>query len=123
MADHEHEEHEHGPDEELGLRIGVRILQQGGKFYQADAEIAPYIDEPGELGVTLVFFQLDGLNPLDLDEDWQTWPLDIDDDLSFQEGAPVEEQFISLVRQLHDLDTEQLLDYLQEARENADSAN
>ena len=124
MAQHDHD-HDHGDDDTYGLALGFRIVEEGGKLFLSEAEIAPYVDAPDELGVTLVFHPLDGINPLEVGEDvdWPSWPLDIDDDLVRQNGDSMAAQFASIVRQLHDLSTEQLREYLQQAREDAESAN
>jgi hypothetical protein len=107
-------------DETYGLALGFRILEDGGRLFLAEAEIAPYVDQPDELGVTLVFHPLDGINPVEVDEDvdWPSWPLDIDDDLTRATGDSIEKQFAAIVRQLHDLDVEQLRDYLGQARQH-----
>jgi len=122
MAEHDHE-HEEG-EETYGLALGFRIIEDGGKLFLAEAEIAPYVDEPDELGVTLVFHPLDGIDPVDLQEqDWPSWPIDIDDDLDRRTGDPMVVQFASIARQLHNLPVEQLREYLQQAREDAENAN
>lgn len=115
-----HHEHEH-EDGTFGMALGFRIVEDGGKLFLAEAEIAPYVDEPGELGVTLVFHPLDGLDPTAASEemDWPAWPVDIDDELTRNIGEPPAAQFQSIVRQLHDLSTEQVREYLQLAREEA----
>lgn len=115
-------QHEHNDDETYGLALGFRILEDEGKLFLAEAEVAPYVDEPDELGVTLVFHPLDGINPVEVDEevDWPSWPLDIDDDLTRQQGDPMEKQFAAIARQLHDLNTEQLREYLRQARADAE---
>src|SRR5687768_3911653 len=79
MASHDHENEE----DTYGIALGFRILDEDGKLYLAEAEVAPYVDAPDELGVTLVFHPLDGINPVEVsdDVDWPSWPLDIDDDL------------------------------------------
>jgi hypothetical protein len=125
MAEHD-EAHDHDEDEETyGLALGFRILEHGGKMFLAEAEIAPYVDEPEELGVTLVFHPLDGIDPIDVGEEsaWPSWPLDIDDDLTRRSGDSMAAQFASIIRQLHDLSDGQLREYLQQAREDAENAN
>jgi hypothetical protein len=114
-------DHEHNDDDTYGLALGFRILEEEGKLFLAEAEIAPYVDEPDELGVTLVFHPLEGINPVEVDEevDWPSWPLDIDDDLTRQTGDPMAKQFAAIARQLHDLTEEQLQGYLRQAREDA----
>jgi hypothetical protein len=118
--DHEHHHHEHEhEDGTYGMALGFRTVEEGGKIYLAEAEIAPYVDEPGELGVTLVFHPLDGVDPTATDEeiDWPAWPIDIDDDLTRNPGDSPAAQFQSIVRQLHGLTAEQLREYLGAARE------
>jgi hypothetical protein len=116
--------HEHSYEEEqdtYGLAIGFRIFDDAGGFFLAEAEIAPYVDEPEELGVTLVFHPLDGVNPVQVGEDvdWPSWPLDIDDDLTRDPGGSMEAQFSAIVRQLHDLKPDRLREYLHQARLDA----
>lgn len=120
MADHEHE---HDDDSTFGIALGFRILDEEGELYLVEAEIAPYVNEPTELGVTLVFHPLSGLDPAaDSEElDWPAWPVDIDDDLERIETDPVATQFQSIVRQLHTLSTDRLLRYLRTAREESDT--
>lgn len=117
--DHDHD-HEHG-EGTLGLALGFRIFEHAGAFYWVEAEIAPYVDEPGELGVALVFHPLDGVNPAEADEDadWPAWPIDIDDDLPPGGGESLQTQFASIVRQLHGFDVARLRQYLEQAREIA----
>jgi hypothetical protein len=114
-------DYNHLEDETYGLALGFRIIEEGGRYFLAEAEIAPYVDEPDELGVTLVFHPLEGINPVEVGEenDWPSWPLDIDDDLTRSSGDPLEKQFAAIVRQLHDLDTARLREYLTRAREQA----
>lgn len=120
MANHSHH-HDHDDEDTLGIALGFRIVEEEGGLYLAEAEIAPYIDSPDELGVTIVFHPLDGINPIDLDEetDWPSWPVDIDDDLTRDGDASLEEQFTAIARQLQALETKQLLGYLRQAREEA----
>ena len=120
--DHDHE-HEDDGEQTYGLALGFRIIEEAGKLYLAEAEIAPYVDEPGELSVTLVFHPLEGLDPVEIDDevDWPSWPIDIDDDLRRQPEDPTASQFTSIVRQLHDFTLDQLRTYLREAIENANS--
>jgi hypothetical protein len=116
MAHHEHDE-----DATFGIALGFRTLDEAGKLFLVEAEIAPYVDEPEELGVTLVFHPLEGLDPTaESDElDWPAWPVDIDDDLQHG-GGTIAAQFQAIVRQLHNLTTEQLRGYLQVARAEAE---
>ncbi|MQA90608.1 MAG: hypothetical protein GEU90_10290 [Gemmatimonas sp.] len=107
-----------------GLALGFRILEDGGKLFLAEAEIAPYVDEPDELGVTLVFHPLDGVDPVDIDEaTWPSWPIDVDDGLVRHASDSLAGQFASIIRQLRDLSEPQLREYLQVAREDAEKAN
>lgn len=118
MADQDDQDIEDG----VGIALGFRIIDVDGKLHLAEAEVAPYVDAPDELGVTLVFHPLDGLNPVELDEEleWPSWPLDIDDDLSRDGSAPMDQQFAAIVRQLHGLSESQLKSYLAEAQADAD---
>ncbi len=114
--------HEHDADQEgtYGIALGFRIVEEADKLFLAEAEIAPYVDAPEELGVTLVFHPLDGLNPAEVDDesdDWPSWALDLDDDLTRDSSEPMDRQFTAIVRQLRDLTTEQLRGYLAQARE------
>ena len=124
MAEHDHEHDHDGGDEAFGIALGFRILEEAGSLFLVEAEIAPYVDAPEELGVTLVFHPLDGVNPVDVSDevDWPSWPLDIDDDLSRNDEEPMEAQFRSNVKQLHDLSPEQLKAYMAQAREEADAS-
>ena len=120
-----HQGHEHKDDvfedETFGLAIGFRIVEDGGQYFLAEAEIAPYVDEPDELGVTLVFHPLDGLDPVQAGEemDWPSWPIDIDDDLVRDPGHTMEAQFAQVVKQLHDMKTDLLREYLRQAQVDA----
>jgi hypothetical protein len=116
-----HHDHDAEDEETFGLAIGVGIVEAAGSYYLAEAEVAPYVDEPGELGVTLVFHPLDDMDPLEVDEevDWPSWPIDIDDDLERDSSQSAKRQFASIVRQLHDLGTDRLREYLRQAKEAA----
>jgi hypothetical protein len=118
MAHHEHDE-----EATYGMALGFRTVEEEGKIYLVEAEIAPYSDEPNELGVTLVFHPLEGLDPSDTsdDVDWPAYPVDIDDDLTREAGTELRAQFQAIVRQLHELPNPRLLEYLREAREEAGS--
>ena len=122
MAEHDHDQ---DGDETYGLALGFRIIEDGGKLFLAEAEIAPYVDEPEELGVTLVFHPLDGIDPVAIGEevDWPSWPLDIDDDLTRQTGDSMAAQFAAITRQLRELSDDQLREYMEQAREDVESAN
>ncbi len=124
MSEHQHHHHHEDEDGTFGLALGFRIIEEGGELYLAEAEIAPYVDAPEELGVTLVFHPLEGINPLQVDEEveWPSWPLDIDDDLTRSTGEPMDKQFAQIARQLHGLSTEKLVEYLALAREEAEEA-
>jgi hypothetical protein len=115
-------EHEHDDEATFGIALGFRTLEDGGQLFLVEAEIAPYVDEPEELGVTLVFHPLDGLDPTAESEelDWPAWPVDIDDDLQ-RGGGTIAAQFQSIVRQLHNLSTDQLKGYLGVARSEAEN--
>lgn len=111
--------------ETTGIVLGIRIVEEGGEFHLAEAEIAAYLDEPNELGVTLVFHPLADLDleEVDDDDDWPAWPIDIDDDLTVDATTSLREQFASIVRQLHALSEPELRDYLRKAREAAETAS
>lgn len=113
-----HPDDEHG-DETYGMALGFRIVEDGGELFLAEAEIAPYVDSPEELGVTLVFHPLSGINPVENNEheDWPSWTVDIDDELTRDASLPLPDQFQQIVRQLHGLPEEDLRDYMREARE------
>lgn len=117
--DHDHD-HDHGGEETYGMAVGFRIFDEGGELYLAEAEITQYVDDPNALGATLVFHSLQGIDPTAGDEeDGEMLPLDIDDDLTRDEGAPLREQAQAIFRQLAGLTEEQLRDYLRLAREEA----
>jgi hypothetical protein len=111
---HEHE-HEEGT---LGMALGFRIVEEGGQFFLVEAEISPYMDQPEELGVTLVFHPLEGIDPIDASEemDWPAWPVDIDDDLTRDGNLPIAGQFKAIVQQLHGMPEAKLREYLSQAR-------
>lgn len=116
MSQHEHDEEQEGA---YGMALGFRIIEDGGQFFLAEAEISPYEDQPEELGVTLVFHPLEGVDPSDPAEEteWPAWPVDIDEDLTRNGSDPIPAQFQAIVRQLHSLSAERLQEYLREARE------
>jgi hypothetical protein len=118
--DHDHV-HDHD-DSSYGIALGFRTIEEAGQLFLVEAEIAPYVDDPDELGVTLVFHPLDGLDPTAESEelDWPAWPIDIDDDLERAPTDPVPAQFQSIVRQLHRFSGDQLLEYLRSARSDAE---
>lgn len=117
MADHAHD-HEHA-DDGLGLLVGVRILEDEGELFLAEAEIGPYVDDPDSLGVTLVFHPLADLDPTtdEGDEDRPTYTFDFDDELTRDEKAPLRDQAQAIFRQLAKLPEESLREYLRVARE------
>jgi hypothetical protein len=119
--DHDHDYDDFDAESTFGLAIGFRIIEEEGDYFLAEAEVAPYVDEPDELGVTLVFHPLDGVNPAHAGEevDWPSWPIDIDDDLDRNPKDSLEGQFAAIVRQLHDMKTDRLRAYLRQAREEA----
>ena len=118
---HEHHHHEHDDEEEAsyGMALGVRLVERNGEFYYAEAEIAPYLDQQDELGATLVFHPLEGVDPTAESEEDDRPPLaiDIDDDLSRDPSEPVPAQFKAIVRQLSQLSSEKLIEYLGRAEE------
>jgi hypothetical protein len=111
----EHEEHTHG------MALGFRIFDNEGELFFVEAEVASYLDEPGALGATLVFHRLSGIDPTSAEEDedidWSSWPLDIDEELTRDEGAPATQQFESILRQLSRLSEDELRGYLRRAME------
>lgn len=117
---HDHEHDDEG-GQTFGMALGFRIFEEEGELYLAEAEVAPYVDEPGALGVTLVFHPLAELDPTaEEDElDWPAWPTDIDEDLTRDSGAPMGEQFQAILRQLAGMTEAQLRTYLQRAVEEA----
>ena len=127
MADHNHDHHHHDhslgdQEESFGMALGFGIVEDDGQLFLAEAEISPYVDEPTELGVTLVFHPLEGLNPIEPSEEveWPAWPLDIDDDLTRNLGEPIPAQFQAILRQLRGFSEAQLREYLQAARAEAE---
>lgn len=123
MTHHEHHHHEGSEqDDTYGIALGVRILEEGGELYLAEAEISPYVDQPEELGATLVFHPLAGLNPVEAAEseaDWPSWPIDIDDELVRNGSEPIPAQFQAIARQLRELTEDELREYLKAARDDA----
>ncbi|HEX6926059.1 MAG TPA: hypothetical protein VF167_11615 [Longimicrobiaceae bacterium] len=120
MTNDQHLHHEHHHDEEgegtLGMAFGFRTVQQGNQLYLVEAEVAPYVDEPSELGATLVFHSLEWIDPTG-DVELPAWTIDIDPDLVRKGSDPIPTQFASIARQLHQLTSEQLLEYLAIAQE------
>jgi hypothetical protein len=121
MSETHGQDHDHGGEEEgFGVALGFRIFEAEGGIYMAEAEISSYVDDPGSLGATLVFHSLTELDPTsapDEDEDDNGWRIDIDDELTRTEGAPMREQFHAILRQLAGLSEADLQAYLTQARE------
>ena len=117
MAEHEHEQ-----ESTYGMALGFRIIDDAGKLYLAEAEISPYVDSPEELGATLVFHPLDGIDPTEASEevDWPAWPIDIDDELTRKASDPIPAQFEAIARQLQQLTDAELREYMKAAREEAE---
>ncbi|HYJ79787.1 MAG TPA: hypothetical protein VEW03_09315 [Longimicrobiaceae bacterium] len=115
------EGHEEGGDEIQGMAVGFRIFEDGGALYLAEAEVSPYEDEPGALGVTLVFHPLAGLDPTSADDgdDAEPWTFDFDDELTRDESASIVDQTQDILRQLSRLSEEALREYLRAAREES----
>lgn len=117
------EAHEHGQEEEgFGVALGFRIFESEGELYMAEAEVSAYVDDPNALGATLVFHPLSELDPTtapDEDDEDMGWRIDIDDELTRDEGAPMREQFQAILRQLAGLSEAELAEYLRQAREEA----
>ncbi len=121
---HEHEhDHEHDGNESFGMALGFRIFEDDGQVYLAEVEITPYVDEPTALGATLVFHPLNGIDPTSPEQegDAPAWPVDVDDDLTRDTGAPIPEQFLAIARQAGQFTEDQLRDYLALAREVAEN--
>ncbi|HET7274190.1 MAG TPA: hypothetical protein VFI91_03385 [Longimicrobiaceae bacterium] len=106
-------------DDTYGMALGFRIIEEDGGLYLVEAEIAPYVDEPQDLGVSLVFHPLDGVNPAEEtdDEEWPAWQIDVDDDLTRQEGSSITDQFQKIAQQLREFSEDDLRKYLRAARE------
>jgi hypothetical protein len=124
MAHHHDHDHEHAEGESFGMALGFRIFEADGEVYLAEVEITPYVDEPNALGATLVFHPLGGIDPTspEQDSDAPAWPVDVDDDLTRDTGAPIPEQFLAIARQAGQFTEDQLRDYLALAREEAEAA-
>jgi hypothetical protein len=117
--DHEHAGHE---EEGFGVALGFRIFEADGGIYMAEAEVSSYVDDPNSLGATLVFHSLTELDPSsapDEDDEELGWRIDIDDELTRTEGAPMREQFHAILRQLAGLSEDDLRAYLTQAREES----
>lgn len=122
MPEHNPADHEPDDDSSLGVALGFRIFEHEGEMFLAEAEIGAYADAPDSLGATLVFHPLAEMDPTAdaPDLDWPAYPVDIDDDLTRDEAAPVREQFAAIVRQLGGLGEAQLRDYLRQGMEEAE---
>lgn len=118
MTHHEHEQDE----DSYGMAFGFRLFEDEGGLFLAEVEITPYVDDPDALGATLVFHPLQDINPVagDAEVEWPAWPVDIDDELTRETGAPIPTQFQSILRQLSALSEDELRQYLQLAREEAE---
>ena len=115
---HDHD-HEHG-EEGFGVALGFRIFEAEGGIYMAEAEVSSYVDDPKSLGATLVFHSLTELDPIvppGDDEEDEGWRIDIDDELTRDEGGSTRDQFHAILRQLAGLSEADLRDYLKQARE------
>ncbi len=113
-------DHDHGHAEEgFGVALGFRIFEVDGGIYMAEAEVSSYVDDPKSLGATLVFHSLTDLDPTAApgeEEEDEGWRIDIDDELTRDEGASTRDQFHAILRQLAGLSEADLRDYLQQAR-------
>lgn len=115
---HRHDEGEGEGEGTYGMAFGFRTLTQEDRLYLVEAEVAPYMDEPSELGATLVFHPLEWVDPNpEADAELPAWVIDIDDDLTRKGSDPIATQFTAIARQLHGLSEGQLLEYLAEAQE------
>lgn len=117
MSDEQGQGHE---EEGFGVALGFRIFDVEGELYMAEAEISAYVDDPNALGATLVFHPLSELDPTsvpDEDEEDTGLRIDIDEELTRDEGAPMREQFQAILRQLAGLSEGDLGEYLRQARE------
>ena len=117
----EQHDHEHGHEEAgFGVALGFRIFEADGQVYMAEAEISSYLDDPKSLGATLVFHNLTELDPTAApgeDEEDEGWRVDIDDELTRDEGGSTRDQFHGILRQLAGFSEQELRGYLTEARE------
>lgn len=123
MAHHHEHGHDHDGEGEgtYGMAFGFRTLAEGDELYLVEAEVAPYVDEPEELGATLVFHPLEWVNPTpDEEAELPAWVIDIDDDLTRKGSEPIPAQFAAIVRQLHGLSDAQLAEYLAVAKEESE---
>lgn len=118
--EHDHNDGQGAGDGEgtYGMAFGFRTLTHGDRLYLVEAEVAPYVDEPSELGATLVFHPLEWVEPTpEADIEIPAWTIDIDDDLVRKGSDPISKQFATIVQQLHELPEAQLMEYLAIAQE------
>lgn len=117
------DEHGQGHEEEgFGVALGFRIFESEGELYMAEAEVSAYVDDPKALGATLVFHALSDLDPTSVPDDEEEdsgWRIDIDEELTRDEGAPMRDQFQAILRQLAGLSERDLSEYLRQAREES----
>jgi hypothetical protein len=118
MTDHDHAHDE--TSEILGMAVGFRIFEDAGEMFLAEAEISPYEDQPTALGVTLVFHPLAGIDPTREEEGDEPWAFDFDDELTRDEGASIVDQTQDILRQLSNLSSASLSEYLRAAREDTE---
>lgn len=121
MSETHDQDHGHG-EEGFGVALGFRIFEVDGGIYMAEAEVSSYVDDPRSLGATLVFHSLTDLDPTAApseDDEDDGWRIDIDDELTRDEGASTREQFHAILRQLAGFTEADLRDYLQQAREES----
>jgi hypothetical protein len=116
--------HGQGEEEGFGVALGFRIFEADGELYMAEAEISAYVDDPNALGATLVFHPLSELDPTsapdeDEDDEDSALRIDIDDELTRDEGGPMAEQFQGILRQLAGLSPDDLTAYMRQAQEEA----
>ena len=118
---HDHD-HTHG-EEGFGVALGFRIFESEGGIYMAEAEVSSYVDDPSSLGATLVFHSLTELDPTvppgEEDEE-EGWRIDIDDELTRDESATLVDQTADILRQLANLSSASLGEYLRVAREDSE---
>lgn len=119
MSDADEQGHE---EEGFGVALGFRIFEVDGELYMAEAEVSAYVDDPKALGATLVFHPLSELDPTsapDEDDEDTGSRIDIDDELTRDETAPMREQFQAILRQLAGLSVDDLAGYMRQAQEEA----
>jgi hypothetical protein len=116
--------HQPGEHEGVGMALGFRIFEHEGEMFMAEAEVTSYMDDPQALGATVVFHPLADIDPTspeeeDDEDDTAVWHVDVDDQLTRDEKAPIREQFQAILRQLAALSEGELRELLDEAREQA----